>query len=346
MASIDYRHTPLVIFLLIAGPLMAHHSAAIFDLSHDIRIEGEVVQLRWANPHVYIQVRQEGTSNNTIIWNIEGQTPSGMSREGWTSSSLLPGEDVIIAANPARDSNRRIALGHTVLKEDGSTLFIPQANSRRDSSPSDAETSHVADSLSGHWVTKWNRDVAMGFLRARSSWQLTERGINAMESYENSLNPGNDCVPEPVPYVMIWPNGKSIKIGDDEVVIRDELGPERRIDLKSKDHSGAESSASGHSTGRWENGALVVDTVNFAPHRRGLAVGGLASGPQKHLIERFELSADKSKLHYRFQLEDPEYLAEPVSGELELIYRPDLPFINEPCDLESARIYLEDQSSN
>ncbi len=344
MTSIVYRHVTVVILLLLSGPLMAHHSAAIFDLSRDIQIEGEVVQVRWANPHVYIQVRQKRSSNDTITWNIEGQTPSGMSREGWASSSLLPGDKVIIVANPARDSNRRIALGHTVLKEDGSTLFIPQRNRRRDSAPAGLDTSHVADSLSGHWVTLWNRDVAMGFLRARTSWQLTEKGVAAMDSYESSLNPGNDCVPEPLPYVMIWRNGKSIDIGVDEVVIRDELGPERRIDLKSKDHTGAEVSTAGHSIGWWVDGVLVVDTVNFAPHRRGLAVGGLPSGPQKHLIERFELSADKTKLQYEFRLEDPEYLSEPVSGELELIYRPDLPFINEPCDLESAQIYLEGQS--
>ena len=135
MTSIVFRYATAVIFLLLTYPLAAHHSAAIFDLSRDIRIEGEVVQLRWANPHVYIRIRQKSASNDAEIWNIEGQTPSGMSREGWTSSSLLPGDKVTIAANPARDANRRIALGHTVLKEDGSTLFIPQANRRRDSTP-------------------------------------------------------------------------------------------------------------------------------------------------------------------------------------------------------------------
>ena len=344
MTTNIYRYATIAIFLFLARPLVAHHSAAIFDLSRDIRIEGEVVQLRWANPHVYIRVRETNASNDENIWNIEGQTPSGMSRVGWTASSLIPGERVVIAANPARDPSRNMARGHTVLKEDGSTLFIPHANSRRDSASARPDNQPVADDLSGHWVTLWNQEVALGFLRPRTSWQLTEKGIAAMdeyENYENSLNPGNNCVPEPLPFVMIWPNGKSIEIGADEVIIRDELGAERRIDLVSKDHAAAEPSVSGHSIGRWEDGALIVDTAMFAPHRRGLANGGLASGPRKHLSERFQLSADGTKLLYRFLLEDPEYLAESVSGELELIYRPDLPFINEPCDFESARIYLE-----
>ena len=114
-----------------------------------------------------------------------------------------------------------------------------------------------------------------------------------MKSYGSALNPGNDCVPEPVPYVMIWPNGKLIEVTDNEVMIHDELGPERRIDLRATDHTGARPSIAGHSIGRWENGVLVVDTARFAPHRRGLAPGGLPSGTRKHLVERFELSADR-----------------------------------------------------
>jgi hypothetical protein len=70
----------------------------------------------------------------------------------------------------------------------------------------------------------------------------------------------------------------------------------------------------------------------------------LASGQQKHLIERFELSPDHTTMQYAYWLEDPEYLAEPTTGELELVYRPDRPFVSEPCDLESARRHLNDSS--
>ena len=87
---------------------------------------------------------------------------------------------------------------------------------------------------------------------------------------------------------------------------------------------------------------MVVDTTHFAAHRNGLTVGGLSSSQQKHLVEHFELRPDKTTMHYTFLLEDSEYLAEPVTGTLQLVYRPDLQFVIEPCDLESARQYLDE----
>lgn len=329
-----------VTVFLVTLPVAAHHSTAIFDLSSDIRLQGVVTKLRWANPHVYIQIESRNSAGESESWNIEAQTPAGMSREGWTDRSLMPGDKVIIAANPARDPARNIALGHTVIREDGTVLEIPQLNSRRAEAPIEHPTPVAAENLSGHWVTRWNPEVALGFLRARTSWSLTDKGFAAMDAYDNSMNPGNDCVPEPVPYVMIWPTGKHIDVGEDQVVIRDELGPERHIEISANSHDGAVPTDSGHSIGRWEGDALVVDTTNFSDHRRGLSVGGLASGPEKHLTERFELSEDRTELQYWFRLEDPEYLAEPVTGSLELVHRPDIPFVNEACDMESARIYL------
>jgi hypothetical protein len=95
-----------------------------------------------------------------------------------------------------------------------------------------------------------------------------------------------------------------------------------------------------HSIGRWEDGVLVVDTRNFSDHRRGLGFGGLASGPQKHPVERFALRADGTAIDYSFPLADPDRLAEPVTGTLELTHTPGRPFIMEPCDLESGGRYL------
>jgi len=325
--------------LIVSWPLAAHHSTAVYDLDADIRIDGVVTALRWSNPHVYLQVRELGDDEAAEVWSFEGQTPSAMSRAGWSRDSLAPGERVTVAANPSKQSGRRIGLGHTVLKSDGTVLQIPQAGSRGQFGGTPPGT--AATSIAGHWMTRWNPEVALHFLRPQTGLALTEQGKAAISDYDNDENPGNDCVPEPIPYVMIWPNGKFIEIGDDAVVIRDELGPERRIDLAATGHEGAEPSVGGHSIGRWEGDVLVVDTAAFRPHRRCLSVSGLASGPNKRLVERFSLATDGTSLIYEFRLEDPDYLAEPLVGKLELAHRPDLPFVNEPCDLENARLYLD-----
>jgi hypothetical protein len=62
-----------------------------------------------------------------------------------------------------------------------------------------------------------------------------------------------------------------------------------------------------------------------------------------YLVERFELSSDRTTLTYRFRLEDPEYLAAPFEGSAIWDHRPDLPYVAERCDLENARRYLEER---
>ena len=98
-------------------------------------------------------------------------------------------------------------------------------------------------------------------------------------------------------------------------------------------------SVNGYSVGRWEDGALVVETTHYTENNSGLAQG-LASGSQKRLMERFELIDEGAGMRYSYVMEDPEYLAEPVSGDSTWDYRPDLSPDPVPCDLESAGRYL------
>jgi len=44
-------------------------------------------------------------------------------------------------------------------------------------------------------------------------------------------------------------------------------------------------------------------------------------------------------MNYEFVLEDPDYLAEPLTYRTQLEYRPDIEPTNLACDLETARRY-------
>jgi hypothetical protein len=282
-------------------PAAAHHSAAIYDQQQDIRLEGVVGQFEWVDPHVYIRVETEDEGGESVLWLIEGRPPSAMSKLGWSRDSLAIGERVTVAANPGRNANRKIALGLTVMKEDGTLLNILRPGA--EGAAGTSSITFVADEISGNWETRTSPEVLLPYRQPEISWSLTDKGLAAVESYdERSMSPSNDCVPELPPRAMIFP---------------------------------------GHSIGWWEDDVLVIDTAHFAEHRIGNAPG-LPSGRQRHLIERFELTADRSGLTYASRVEDPEYLVEPMIGTLDLIYRPDLPFVSGPCDPEIARRYLEE----
>ena len=83
----------------------------------------------------------------------------------------------------------------------------------------------------------------------------------------------------------------------------------------------------------------MVETTHYTENNSGLAQG-LASGLQKRLTERFELVDEGAGMRYSYVMEDPEYLAAPVSGGSTWDYRPDLSPDPIPCDLESAGRYL------
>ena len=324
----------LILLLSLSGK--AHHSSAIYDDQRTVRLQGTVVRFKWTNPHIYIDVVDTNAAGADVVWVIEGLPPTGMSSGGWSRDSLELGEHITVEGNPARISGRLKILGQSVIKENGTILEIPSTRRPDGPQPVDLPNPLVAVSLSGRWATRWNSEVVSQFMRPQNSWSLTEKGLAAMDSYNASLDPGIQCTPEPSPYVMIWPSGKSLDISDGTILIADELGVQRTVHMDVGSHVGALYSDQGHSIGRWEDDVLVVDTTHFLDHRRGLAFAGLPSGIQKHLVERFELSQDKTTLQYSFWLEDPDYLLEPVTGQLVLVYRPDRPFVMEPCDLDSA----------
>ena len=79
---------------------------------------------------------------------------------------------------------------------------------------------------------------------------------------------------------------------------------------------------------------MVVDTVLFKP------VPGEA-GLRKHLVERYRLSEEWTHIIIDFTVEDPDYLAEPVSHTFRWQYSPHIVRLPYCCDLETADWYLE-----
>jgi Family of unknown function (DUF6152) len=329
--------------LFVALPVAAHHSYAPYDLKRTVTLEGVVTKFLWANPHVYIDVRAGNQGNGAVAWIVESLATGKLRNLGWSASSLAVGDHVVVTAHPAKNPNQKLVFGSAVLKADGTLLQMPQVNDQTPVSANPA-VPFVAKDLSGRWQVQFDPSVVSRFV-APLKLPLTDKGIAAVKSFDpNKDIPGKDCKPFTVPYMMLFtPGGVEIELGKDVTTIRaGGAGGSvaRTIHMNLDSHDKAPFGYQGHSIGRWEGNALVVDTTRFSDHRSGNAFG-LPSGSQKHLIERFELSADKTRLTYTFTLDDPEYLAEPVMAKLVLRYRPDLPFVSTPCNLESARRYLD-----
>ena len=87
---------------LIAGPILAHHSFAMFDRDNQVDLEGVVQEFRFVNPHTFIYLAVKQDDGGTVIWSLEGQSPSTLVRDGWTNKTLKPGDEIKMRIAPLR----------------------------------------------------------------------------------------------------------------------------------------------------------------------------------------------------------------------------------------------------
>lgn len=340
MRAILQRFGLMAGLFLMAIPATAHHSRAIYDLRRVVRLEGVVTRYEWTNPHVYLYVETQDDSGDAVEWAMESNVTNIMRRRGWSKDTFAPGDRVTVVGNPARNSSRNMALTVSVTKGDA-TYFDNDDGLVAALDGSEAPPVRAA-SLSGIWEVPFNQPIVRSFSEP-SAWRLTPKGAEARASYvDETMNPQLQCIPRTAPWLMIFTGVHEIEIGDSVVSIRTEYNNvERTVHMDLTSHEGAPFTHEGHSIGWWEGGVLVVDTAHFADNLSGSA-RGVPSGAQKHLVERFELSPDRTRLTYRYELEDPEYLAEPVTGELQSVYRPGLEFEPVACNRDSAKEFAGD----
>lgn len=317
----------MMLTCLAGTPAAAHHSAAAFDTSKQIMVEGVVTEFAWRNPHSYLTVRTDG---GTQV--LELGPPSTLGPLGFKRDSIKVGDRVSIRAHPPRRGT--MALANTLVKSDGSTVPLYITAGKR-SAPVQQATS-----IAGTWVP----EGFFNFLRSRSSWSLTEKGKAALQSASGTESTQNQCIPVGAPMLMHYPTANRIEVAKDVVRIHvDWMDAERVVYLDGrKPRENAPRSLHGHSTGKWEGTTLVIDTTNFAEHKEGNALG-LPSGPRKHLVERLSLTADRKQLQYEFVLEDPDYLAAPVKQSVLWDYQPNLAPSGTKCDVEAASRFLKEE---
>ena len=100
------RHTVAALLaggaLAISGAVLAHHSFAMFDQEHPIELAGTVTEFKFTSPHTFILLKAKGPDGAEAVWNLEGGSPSALVRDGWTSKSLKPGDELKMTIDPLR----------------------------------------------------------------------------------------------------------------------------------------------------------------------------------------------------------------------------------------------------
>ena len=327
--------------LVMVSPASGHHSDAGVDTESVVAFEGTVREFAWLNPHAYVVVETE-RSGEPVEWELQMGSISGLIRRGWSRSTLSSGDQVTVRVSPA-EGERPYGILRSVEKDGGLSLAATAAA---------PDVTPVTATLAGKWLTDRLSvlDYPAGsfdeFFRTQLS--LTDKG-RATEAAFDSLsaeNPEATCVGRPTPSALVSTGLYLMEIDftqqEEMIIIRSEWFNEvRTIYMDGRAHPDpSERFTTGHSIGRWEGDTLVVDTANFADHRSPYQVG-VPSGGQKHVVERYRLTESGTHIDLEFVLEDPEYLAAPMSHRRQLIHSPHLEMLRVECDPEAASRFLE-----
>jgi hypothetical protein len=109
------------VLVLSATPAGAHHSGAMFDMAHQITMTGVVTKVEWTNPHTFMYVNVKNEKGVVEEWAIEINSPNFLRHNGWTSSTVNPGDTITCTGAPAK-SGSKFMHGMTVELSNGVQL--------------------------------------------------------------------------------------------------------------------------------------------------------------------------------------------------------------------------------
>ena len=333
------KYATLLAGLVLAPPLWAHHSDAGLDMDSILAFDGTVTEFAFRNPHVYVGV-ETAHSGAPVQWTLQMGTANNLRRRGWTPATLRPGDGVTVrvmqpwTGGPTRSWNR------SRNKAGSGSLRYPLRRRCRPARPaSPACGGRTCPSSSP------TRRLRRFLSRQPQADRARRRRAGTYDPLSTE-NPESTCIGRPTPAAIA--STRFYRLGfelgenpDDPIIIRSEYFDEARtIHMDGRPHPPADQRfATGHSVGRWEGDTLVVDTTNFTDHRSPYQIG-VPSGPRKHVIERYRLIENGTRMLAGFTLEDPDYIAEPMTHERELIHSPENQILRFNCDAEATRRFV------
>jgi hypothetical protein len=92
----------IVALALLAPPLVAHHSTAMYDMANPATISGTVKRFEWTNPHAFIYLDVKDDKGNSVEWEIELMSLNHLRSYGWVRTTVKPGDQITCTGGRAK----------------------------------------------------------------------------------------------------------------------------------------------------------------------------------------------------------------------------------------------------
>jgi hypothetical protein len=307
----------------------AHHSRqTFFDMTKTMELEGEITRVQWRHPHVRYWIQADAAYGGEI-WEMETTPPSLLERYGISPDVLAAGTRVRVAGPPSRVAENVMEVSHVLLPDGREVLLHTGSPPRWSQDTIERElkafseeeiraAEATANSIYRVWVRGPQDERPVFYL---DSYPLTAAGLEAQAAWDPLREVDTGCLKKGMPRTMnnSWPF-EFIDEGNQIRLLIEEFDIVRVIHLEGAVPGDKEHSLWGYSTGRWQDGDLLVRTTHVDARYFGAA--GIKLSRDAILDEKFILSADQRRLDYELTVTDPAVFTEPVTQYSAWDWRP------------------------
>lgn len=305
----------------------SHHSARVtYDIEKTIEMTGEVVEVFVRNPHLHLTLRTQGENGSEMLVDVESIPATRLQRNGLNADLFRVGDRIRVAGFPSRRYPDEM-YANNLLLPDGREILLDTPVARW--------TNNTIGS--GLDITPGQRgsDQSLGIFRV---WSTDGRFLGFGQSVEDLLTdqaravreewdpfsadyPFAGCTAKGMPLIMQQPNPIEFVNRGTEIVLRmEEYDAIRVISMSDPPEDVGMPRLLGHSYGRLEGDTLVVETSGIDyPY---FSQEGLRQSDAMHVIERFTVNDDGSRLDYEQTASDPWLLTAPFTQTKSWVWVP------------------------
>ena len=305
-------------FCMVAPIAVAHHGfSAHYDPDKVIRIEGTVKQFDFINPHGFLHIETVNDAGESVVYVCDLQARNQLVRKGADENLFAEGEHIVVMAFASRRDPLRCEFGVAYFSDGSSFTMrsIDEARTQFADNEAAALAAGESRTIFGVWIRPGMFGDASGRGKNGGGESITAAGKAATAAYDAiTEDPTLNC--EEASPVRAWGRpglATSIrKDGDRVIIYYESMDTTRIVYLNQTEHvENVQPSAMGHSTGHFENGLLVIDTIAFT---NGVLTGSTMHTDQMKLHERISIQEESERLLIEWTVIDPPYYAEPLTG--------------------------------
>jgi hypothetical protein len=177
----------------------------------------------------------------------------------------------------------------------------------------------------------WN--MAIGFMREELAKKSTPEGLAIQAANSDATDPNFRCVPYGLVRAAVNPLPIEIKNdGENLTIVYEEWNQSRTIFMGSREHpANLAPTRLGHSVGRYEGDALVIETKGIEANLYYDFQSGGGHSAEATVVERYVMADNPRRLELDMTVTDPVTLLEPHLIHKTWLSTPEIQLVEDRC---------------